>query len=106
MKPGDVVRWFRGSSGVVLEGRVDRLADEELQIFGDQGPLWVVTELRTFPSERAWPTDDGSWNVTEAEMRFERVRGPYRTLEEARLLPPVFDEGDRLVAGGCLSRSQ
>ena len=36
MKPGDVVRWFRGSSGVVLEGKVDCLADEELQIFGDQ----------------------------------------------------------------------
>lgn len=112
IQPGDTVRWFRGKSGIVLEGVVLKLllrAGEKLPIgeYSEElGPyptdLYSVRVTRTLAG-RPWPHErDQVWNVTEAEMRFEVVR-PLVTLEEARLTPPVFDEHGNMIGGGCLA---
>ena len=104
---------MRGSSGVVLEGKIERLVLEPGDtladpVVGEQGPygsrMWAVCELRTLPPDKAWPRNGDLWDVTEAEMHFARVRCPYRSLVEARLNPPVFDDNGNLVAGGCLDK--
>lgn len=108
-KPGDTVRWFRGTSGVVLEGTLIepilepgeclRHPEDLLELGPYPTCLWSVRATRTVCG-RPWPNDRGDiWNVTEAEMRFEAVR-PLRTLEEARLTRPVFDADGNMIAGG------
>jgi len=93
-KPGDTVRWFRGTSGVVLEGVLLRLVPTDAY----PTPLWEARATRTLPPGEPWPGDTGEvWYVTEAEMRFEAVR-PLRSLEDAGLKRPVFDEAGNMIA--------